>query len=107
MQKLDIKLKEVIEILCEVIKQRRLIEFYYESARRKVKRTIRPYIIIPIKKNIELVGTPTEELNKSIETRKAGHYILTQLLTRIETKQFKILLKTFVDPGVVRDIVNK
>jgi hypothetical protein len=64
-------------------------------------------MVIPNKrKNLELVGIPLEELNKPIDSREAGHYLLAQLLERIEMKQFEILQETFNDPGAFRDIVD-
>ena len=64
---------EIIQLLCQAIRERRLLYFYYESKRRKAWREIRPYMIIPNGKgNLELVGLPTEELNKG--QKQAGHY---------------------------------
>ena len=90
----------IIQILCMAIKERRLQYFYYESKKRKAWREIRPYMIIPNDKgNLELVGLPTEELNKG--RKQAGHYLLDEL----DVKQFKVLDETFDDPGVSREIV--
>lgn len=106
MLEVESKFKELIELLCHIIQQRRVIEFYYESARRDEERTIRPYHVLPRGKNIELVGLPIEELSKPLQARQPGHYTLSQLLVRIENKQFKILAETFNDPEVPRNIVD-
>ena len=91
---------ELIKRLCQAIRERRLLYFYYESKRRKAWREIRPYMIIPNDKgNLELVGLPIEELNK--EKKQAGHYLLDQL----DMEQFQILDETFDNPGVPRRIV--
>ena len=64
-------------------------------------------MVIPNKKgNLELVGIPLKELSNPIASRKRGHYLLTQLLERIETGQFQILEETFIDPGAPRNIVD-
>jgi hypothetical protein len=108
MMELDIALKPVIELLCLAIDRRKVLKFtYYSKSSGEAKREIRPYMVIPNKrKNLELVGIPLEELNKPIDSREAGHYLLAQLLERIEMKQFEILQETFNDPGAFRDIVD-
>jgi len=106
MLKVESRFKELIQLSCETIRQKRVIEFYYESKRRKEGRTIRPYMVLPRGKNIELVGLPIEELNKPLKDRQPGHYTLIQLLSRIENEQFRILPEIFDDPGVLREIVD-
>jgi hypothetical protein len=95
------ELKNIIKLLCKIIREGRLIRFYYESGTsgRKEWRTIRPYMVLPVGLNIQLVGTPIEELGKS--KPQAGHY----LLIRLNMTKFEILPGTFDDPGVDRKIV--
>jgi hypothetical protein len=104
----EVVFKEIIEILCLAIKQRRELKFVYKSkSKGEEERHIRPYMIIPnSKKNLELVGIPVKELNKPINKRERGHYLLSQLLERIEMGQFEILLSTFDDLGAPRAIVD-
>src|SRR5215213_9018005 len=99
---------EIIQLLCKAIKERRSLQFYFESETKgKVWRTIRPYMILPrdIKGNLEsenvleLVGLPTEQLKKT--KRQLGHYFLYKL----DMNRFKVLDETFDDPGVPRGIV--
>ena len=87
--------------------ERRVLKFrYYSESSGEVERLIRPYMVIPNKKeNLELVGIPRKELSNQIHSRKKGHYLLTQLLKRIEIQQFEILEETFDDPGAPRNIV--
>src|SRR5688500_7900484 len=108
MIKVDIALKPVIELLCFTIEKRRVLKFtYYSKSSGEAIREIRPYMVIPNKGgNLELVGIPLEELNKLIDSREAGHYLLTQLLERIEVGQFEISQETFDDPGAPRNIVD-
>jgi len=108
MIKVEIALKPVIELLCFAIEKRRVVKFtYYSKSSGEAIREIRPYMVIPNKGgNIELVGIPLEELNKPIDFREAGHYLLTQLLERIEVGQFEISQETFDDPGAPRNIVD-
>ena len=95
--------REIIKLLCKIIKQKNLIKFYYESGTsgRKGWRTIRPYMLIPIGANIQVVGTPVEELNKILSKRQPGHY----LISKLSKKKIVILSETFNDPGVPREIV--
>ena len=104
--------KRVIELSWHVIENKHLLKFYYESKPKdknkegnKGYRTIRPYMVIPIGENLKLVGLPITELSKPIEERQPGHYIISQLKERLESEEFKILPKTFDDPGVERRIV--
>jgi len=108
MVKVDIALKPVIELLCFAIEKRRVLKFAcYSKSSGEAIREIRPYMVIPNKgENLELVGIPLEELNKPINSREAGHYLLTQLLERIEMEQFEILKETFDDLGAPRNIVD-
>jgi hypothetical protein len=80
-------------MLCKVIKEKRLLYFYYESDSGKKWRKIRPYMIIPnTKENLELVGLPIEELKQTDkEKRPAGHY----LLEKLDMKRFEIWTKLF------------
>jgi hypothetical protein len=108
MIEVPIALKPVAEILCLALKKRRVLKFrYYSKSSGEISRELRPYMVIPNKKgNLELVGIPLKELSNPIASRKRGHYLLTQLLERIETGQFQILEETFIDPGAPRDIVD-
>lgn len=98
--KVSPSISKIIKELCKAIKERRLLYFYYESKRRKEWREIRPYMIIPNEsRNLELVGLPTEELNK--DKPQAGHYLITDL----DMKQLQILVERFDDPRVPKNIV--
>lgn len=100
MQK-DLPYEELVKILCNAIKQRRWLHFYYESetTEKKEWREVIPYLIgINKKGNLELAGLPSTELSKKIQDRISGHY----LLKIIDEKQFKVLSKTLKDPGVPR-----
>jgi len=97
------ELRGIITLLCKIIKQRRLIKFYYESdtSGRKGWRTVRPYMVIPIGVNIQVVGTPVGEINKILNKRQPGHYLISKLIK----EKIVILSETFKDPGVPREIV--
>lgn len=56
-------------------------------------------MILPVGANIQLAGTPIEELNKP--KPEARHY----LIIKLDMAKFEILSETFDDPGVSRDIV--
>jgi len=58
-------------------------------------------IVLNKKGNLEIVGVPLRELEKPIEKRQAGHY----LLGKLNTAEIKLLSETFDDPGVRREIV--
>ena len=77
------KKKDISDILCDAIKQRSLINFYYESdSSGKKWRTIEPYIFGIKDKgtgNTFLAALPVEELSKRIEARRMGHYLLKKL----------------------------
>ena len=61
------------------------------------------YMLIPKGENIQLVGTPIEELSKSPNDRQAGHYIITKL----DLEKFEILSERFNDHGMPRNkVVN-
>jgi hypothetical protein len=98
--------KVVIELSWRGIEERHLIKFWYRSkSLNEGQRIIRPYMIIPRKGNLELVGLPITELSKSLEIRQPGHYTISQLKNRLESKQFEILSETFAGPDVQRGIV--
>ena len=110
MIEVGIQYKELIELFCKAILQRKLLKIYYESesSGRKDWRIIRPYMIWPNNKNhLVLAGVPTEELQKfSKEKRRSGQYLITQLITRLNEKQIQILPETFDDPGIPRERVD-
>ena len=93
-----IVLTALIEVLCLELEKRILLKFRYHSETSgEMEREIRPYMVIPNKKeNLELVGIPLEELSNPIHSRKKGHSLLTQLLKRIEIQQFEILEETLM-----------
>jgi hypothetical protein len=104
----DISLRDIIYLACLAISDKRLMRFYYESQNRKADRIIRPYMILPQGKafQLQLVGTPIEELKKPMKMRQPGHYLLSQLSARLMAGQVKTLEETFDDPGVNRSIVD-
>jgi len=95
--------KKFIKILCEAIKQRRILRFYYESTSGKKEwRKIIPYMVcLNNKGKLELVGVPEDELKRPVDDREAGHY----LINKLDIQQFEILQETFDDPAVPRKIV--
>jgi hypothetical protein len=99
MKRIDDKL---VRILCQAIKERRLVRFYYLSnSGEKAWRTVEPYMVINNKGNITLIGLPTTELNKAI--KYTGHY----LLLKIDIKKFETLDECYDEPKVPREqIVN-
>jgi hypothetical protein len=107
-KKMTKKKKEVTEILCDAIKRRKLIRFYYESASSGTKdwRTVEPYII-GIKDrgagNSFLAALPITEMLKPIEKRITGHY----LINKIDVNTIEVLEDTYNKPHVERErIVN-
>lgn len=92
------KLKKV---LCEAIKNRQLIRFYYESesSGKKEWRTVEPYIIgIKHTGNVFLAALAIEERIKPIEERITGHY----LLKKISEDKLQILSELYSEPKVER-----
>ena len=80
--KVVIKLKAVIEILRGAILNKHFVKFYYESENgNKGFRIIPPYMIIPRKEILELVGVPIDEPAKGGEPR---HYTIYQLSERLK-----------------------
>ena len=108
MIEVPIALKPLVEILCLVLEKRKVLRFrYYSESSGEIDREVRPYMVIPNQKgNLELVGIPIEELSNPVDSRKKGHYLLIQLLERIEKEQFEILEETFNEPGAPRNIVD-
>ena len=81
----------VIELLKDAIHTKHFVKFYYESANKnKGWRIIPPYMIIPRKNKLELVGVPMQESRKGGEPR---HYAISQLSERLKSKQLEICLK--------------
>jgi hypothetical protein len=100
---------KIIKLLCKAIKERRLLQFYFESdTKGKTWRTIRPYMVLPryTKENLdfenalELVGLPTEQLKSA--KKQPGHYYLHKL----DMSRFDVFNETFDEPGVSRTIVT-
>ena len=94
---------DTIKLLCEIIDQRKLISFYYESktSNKKEWRTVEPYIVGIKDKgagNIFLAALPIEQLSKKIKERTLGHY----LIEKLDVSRFKILEETFDEPNVER-----
>ena len=109
MIEVNIQYKELIELLCKAIKQRRLLKIYYKSNSSGERwREIRPYMIWENqKKNLSLAGVPIEELRKTPkEKRNSGQYLLTQLNERLRDGEVKLLSDTFNDPEVPRRRVD-
>ena len=101
-----IKLKAVIEVSRGAVLGKHLLKFYYESKNgNKAERIIRPYMIIPRGKILELVGTPIAELVKEKKDPQPGHYVISQLESRLQLRQLEVLPEAFDDPGVLREIV--
>jgi len=98
----------ISKILCEAIRDQRLIEFYYESKKsgKKEWRTVEPYIVGIYDKgkgNAFLAGLPISEIAKEINARVIGQY----LLSKIAREQLKVLEETYTEPKVPRKrIVN-
>src|SRR5688572_9070570 len=96
----------LIKKLCDLIKQRKLIRFYYESesSRKKEWRIIEPYIIAEnLKGNLILVGLPIEKRAINFIKRITPHY----LIDKIDIKKLEVLSETFEEPKVEkRRIVN-
>ena len=102
----SIEFKVVIELLQRAILNKHLVRFYYVSGNgNRAERIIMPYMILLEGNALKLVGTPNIELSKEISKRQPGHYKISQLEQRLQLKQFKVLSKTFSDPGVPRSIV--
>ncbi|WP_018614132.1 hypothetical protein [Segetibacter koreensis] len=95
---------ELIEIICDAIRQKHLISFYFESQKGgKDWRKIKPYMIyINENREIKVVGLPHKLWDGPIKDRQPRHYILD----KINLKQFEILSETFDDPGVARNMVD-
>ena len=107
-KKMTKKKKEITAILCDAIKERKLVRFYYESlsSGKKDWRTVEPYIL-GIKErgegNAFLAALPITEKIKKIDKRITGHY----LLDKIDVNKIEILAATFDKPHVDRSrIVN-
>ena len=99
--KMDVKQKALIKKLCDLIKQRRLISFYYESksSGKKEWRTIEPYIIAEnLKGNLILVGLPIEQRTNAIKKSITPHY----LIDKINIGKLEMLSETFEEPKVER-----
>jgi len=93
--------KEIIEIVCNAISDRKCLEVYYESKSGKKPRTVEPYIVgikDGGKGNIFFAALPLEELSKNMDDRKLGHYLLKD----IDIRRIKVLSETFIEPGVPR-----
>ena len=95
------------DILCDAIKKRSLIKFYYESkSTGNYWRTVEPYIVGKKDSgagNTFLAALPVEELSKRIEARRLGHY----LLNKLDISAFELLKEKYDEPHVPRDkIVN-
>src|SRR5436853_7337004 len=88
------ELKNIIKLLCKIIREGRLIRFYYESdsSGKKEWRTIEPYIIAKnAKDNLILVGLPLEQMPNRIDKRITPHY----LIEKFDINKLKILSKTY------------
>jgi hypothetical protein len=93
--------EEMKEILCKAIKERRLIQFYYESEKSKKKewRMVQPYIVgIKENGNVFLAALPVSELQKRIEDRITPHY----LLKKININKLELLPEKYDKPEVAR-----
>jgi hypothetical protein len=109
MIEVDIKYKELIELLCKAIRQRRVLKILYKSnSSGEIWREIRPYMIWENnRKNLSLAGVPVKELqNPLIDKRKSGQYLLPQLLVRFRAYEIQVLSKTFDAPGIPRGRVD-
>lgn len=92
---------DVQAILCDAIRQRRLVKFYYESdsSGKKEWRTAEPYIIgIKHTGNVFLAALPVPEIPKPIEKRVTGHYSLK----KINVTSLEILSEKYKEPKVER-----
>jgi hypothetical protein len=109
MIEIDKKYKILIEVLCNAIKNRNLLKFYYESdsSKRKDWRIIKPYMIWPnSNNNLSLAGEPLDfRVNKKGEI-VSGQYLLSQLLERFEKGQFEILSDKFESLKIPRSRVD-
>ncbi|GEO10420.1 hypothetical protein [Segetibacter aerophilus] len=96
-------IKDLIERSWDAIKQRRVLEFPFVSKSGNVgSREIKPYMVyINDKKEIKVVGLPRPLWDCLINKRHPGQY----LLEKIDLNQMKVLSKTFIDPGVPKNIV--
>lgn len=98
---------DIMFILIQAIKKRRLIRFYYESDSRGKKewRTAEPYLI-GIKDrgngNFFLLALEQKELSKDVNKRNTGHY----LLSKIDIQKLEVLQKTFAKPKVRREQID-
>jgi Fic family protein len=95
------KNEDVQAILCDAIRERRLVKFYYESdsSGKKEWRTVEPYIIgIKHTGNVFLAGLPVIEKSKPIEKRVTGHYSLK----KINLNNLEILSEKYTEPKVER-----
>jgi hypothetical protein len=101
--KVSIESKAVIGLLEGAILNRHFVRFYYKSGNgNEGFRIIPPYMMIPRKGILELVGVPKEELKRGGKPR---HYSISQLAERLKSKQLEVLPETFENPGVSRNKV--
>lgn len=89
--------KELLELLCQAIKHKSLITFYYESksSGKKEWRIIEPYFVaINARGNLILVGLPLEERSKYVDKRITPHY----LIEKIDLKKLEVCKKNILNP---------
>ena len=102
MIQVPLRLKQIIEIICRAIREKKVIEFHFESdSGNKGLRKIKPYMVyINDKDEIKVAGLPRELWN--IKGKKQPrHY----LLEKINLNELEVLEEKFNDPGVPREIV--
>jgi hypothetical protein len=105
--KVEPKIKDLIELIWEAIKQRRVLKFPFESeGGNSGDRDIKPYMVhSKNEKEIKVAGVPREfwSLPKEEQQKNVRHYFLE----KIDIRVVRILSETFDDPGVPRKIVVK
>jgi hypothetical protein len=82
------------KLICECIKEHKVLWFYYESSSGKYRRKVEPYILA-VKDNGNLFFTgyayPSKEAKHKNTNDNQGQY----LLNKIDINQFEVLDETF------------